>query len=162
MQSPGRISLGATTGEVARLPGFAYQTQAPSNAAQGGIRGNLEANALNQSFFSQANFQIIQNAIRRNVYEKSGEIIDPVSSDDLFMTMRALYLQYGRNLPNQIPEQITELNERVTAWCVPKIVSEISMYKTYSKDIAAMPIPMSHPVSQSSAGTRSLPLKLFF
>jgi hypothetical protein len=122
----------------------------------------MEANPLNQAYFSAPNFQIIQNAIRKTVHDKTGEIIDPVSTDDLFMVMRAIYLQYGRNLPTQIREQIEELNERAVAWCVPKIVAEVNMYKTYTKDISSMPIPMAHPMSQSSAGTRSLPFKQFF
>jgi hypothetical protein len=117
---------------------------------------------LNQTYFSKENFQIIQNAIRRTVYEKSGNVIDPVSTDDLFMVMRAMFLQYSRNLPDQIPSQIQELNERVIFWCVPKILAEVSMYKTYTHDISTLPVPMSHPVNQSNAGTRSLPFKPYF
>jgi len=143
------------------LPGFAYAVQAPSNAGEG-VRGNFEKTPLNQAYFSAPNFQIIQNAIRKGVYDKSGEMIDPVSSDDLFMVMRALYLQYSRNLPDRIPEQIAELNERVAVWCIPKILAEVSMYKTYTKDISTLPVPMTLPVSQSSAGTKSLPYKPFF
>lgn len=158
-QSPGRVSL---TGETPRLQGFAYPMQAPSNAGQEGIRGNLEKTPLNQSFFSSPNFQIIQNKIRKTVYDKSGEIIDPVSTDDLFMVMRAIYLQSGRNLPYNIMEQIEDLNERVATWCIPKILAEVSMFKTYTKDISSLPVPLSHPVNQSSAGTKSLPFKEFF
>ena len=161
-QSPGRVSLTADGGtDVSRLPGFAYATQAPSNAGEG-VRGNFEKTPLNQAYFSPPNFQIIQNAIRKGVYEKSGELIDPVGSDDLFMVMRALYLQYSRNLPDRIPEQIAELNERVAVWCIPKILAEVSMYKTYTKDISTLPVPMTLPVSQSSAGTKSLPFKPYF
>jgi hypothetical protein len=160
-QSPGRVNLSAGK-DTSRLPGFAYATKAPSNAGQEGIRGNLEATPLNQAYFSAANFQICQNGIRAKVYEKSGEIIDPVGSDDLFMVMRAIYLWYGKNLPTSIPEQITNLNERVISWCVPKILAEVSMYKTYTHDISTLPVPLSHPVSLSSAGTRSLPFKPFF
>jgi hypothetical protein len=158
--SPGRINLNAAAGaDVSRLPGFAYETTAPSNAGTEGIRGNRAPNQLNQTFFSSANFQIIQNAIRREVYDKSGEIIDPVSSDDLFIVMRSIYLQYGRNLPTQIREQIEDLNARVVAWCVPKIVAEVSMFKTYAKDISTLPLPLSHPINLSSAGSKSLPFK---
>ena len=161
--SPGRVDLSdSSAGDVAHVRGFEYATAAPSSAPTSGIRGNLEANQLNQTYFSAPNFQIIQNAIRKTVYDKTGEIIDPVSTDDLFMVMRAIYLQYGRNLPTNIREQIEELNERVVAWCVPKIVAEVNMFKTYKKDITTMPTPMAHPVSQSSAGTRSLPFKEFF
>lgn len=160
---PGRVALTGTMDEdISRLPGFTHSTSAPSNAGQDGIRGNFEKSPLNQAYFSGPNFQIIQNAIRKMVYDKSGELIDPVSSDDLFMVMRAIFLQYSRNLPYNIVGQITELNDRVVAWCVPKIVSEISMYKTYTKDISSMPVPLSHPVNQSSAGTRSLPFKPYF
>ncbi len=160
--SPGRVELSGGTGDVANVRGFEYATTAPSSAPTSGIRGNMEANPLNQAYFSAPNFQIIQNAIRKTAHDKTGEIIDPVSTDDLFMVMRAIYLQYGRNLPTQIREQIEELNERVVAWCVPKIVAEVGMYKTYTKDISSMPVPMAHPMSQSSAGTRSLPFKQFF
>lgn len=163
--SPGRIMLNAEpTGEkdLSRLPGFAYSVQAPTNATTDGIRGNFEKTPLNQAYFSPANFQIVQNAIRKTVYDKSGHIIDPVSTDDLFMVMRAIYLQYGRNLPTNIPQQIEELNHRVTEWCVPKILSEVSMHKTYIKDITSLPVPLSHPVNLSDAGTRSLPFKAFF
>jgi hypothetical protein len=166
--SPGRVDLtdaagsGIAAGDVAHVRGFEYATAPPSAAATGGIRGNMEANPLNQAYFSAPNFQIIQNAIRKMVYDKTGDVIDPVGTDDLFMVMRAIYLQYGRNLPTQIREQIAELNERVVTWCVPKIVAEINMYKTYKKDISTMPVPMAHPVNQSGAGTRSLPFKQFF
>jgi hypothetical protein len=163
--SPGRVDLSdraSAAGNISYVAGFEYATTAPANAPTSGIRGNMEANLLNQTYFSAANFQIIQNAIRKTVYDRTEEVIDPVSTDDLFMVMRAIYLQYGRNLPTHIREQIAELNDRVVAWCVPKIVAEVNMYKTYRKDISSMPVPMAHPVNQSGAGTRSLPFKPFF
>jgi len=162
-QSTGRVSLNAPMSEdVMQLPGFQYAKTAPSTAGQDGIRGNFEATPLNQAFFSKDNFQIVQNSIRRTVYDKSGDIIDPVSTDDLFMIMRAIFLWYSRNLPDRIPEQIAELNERVTAYCVPKIVAEVNMYKYYLKDISTLPVQLNQPVNVSSAGTRSLPFKPFF
>jgi hypothetical protein len=117
---------------------------------------------MSEAYFSAANFQIIQNGIRRKVYEESGKVIDPVNRDDLFIIMRAMYLQYARNAPTQIPEQIAEINERVVAWAVPKIVAEVSMYQMYLRDITTLPTPMTHPVNISSAGSRSLPFKPFF
>ena len=165
-RSPGRVFIGpADTGaehSVAALPGFAYATSAPSNAGMEGVRGNLERTTMNQAYFSHANFQIIQNAIRKKVYDYTAKVIDPVGSDDLFMIMRAMYLQYSRNLETHIPEQIAELNDRVVAWCVPKIVAEVNMYATYLKDISTLPTPMMQPVNVSSAGTKSLPFKPFF
>ena len=166
MQSPERVFLSAATTReaqsVASLPGFEYAVSAPSNAGMEGVRGNLERTLLNQTFFSSPNFQIIQNGIRKNVFDYTGTIIDPVGSDDLFMVMRAIYLQYGRNIPDLIPEQINELNQRVIAYCVPKIVAEVNMYKYYLKDISTLPVQLNQPVNVSSAGTRSLPFKPFF
>lgn len=163
-QSPGRVNLESKNSEyenVSRLGGFQYSVQAPINAGADGVRGNRERTPMNQAYFSPDNFQIIQNAIRFKVFEKTGKIIDPVSSDDLFMVMRAIYLQYGRNLPDQIPEQIQDLNARVVAWCLPNILSEVSFFETYKKDISSMPLPLTHPQNVSHAGTKSLPLKPF-
>lgn len=163
VQSPGRVNLNAPMNEdITQLPGFNYPKSAPSNAGQDGIRGNLSATILNQAFFSAQNFQIIQNQIRYMVYQESGAVIDPVSTDDLFIIMRAQYYQYGRNLPNKIPEQIAELNARVAAWSVPKILAEVSMYHTYRKDIDTLPTPLPQPVYISEAGTRSKPFPLWF
>jgi hypothetical protein len=160
MKTPGRVNLEADNAtNVQRLPGFQYETQGSFTAGQDGIRGNWEPNTLNQTFFSQENFQIVQNKIRFEVYQKTGEIIDQQSADDLFMIMRAMYLQWGKNLPYNIAQQITELNERVADWCVPKIVAELHMFKQYQKDIANMPVPLAHPVNISAAGTRSAPFK---
>lgn len=162
-QSPGRVNLNASGGEeTSRLPGFAYSTAAPQTAGADGIRGNFEKTPLNQAYFSKENFQIIQNAIRFQVYEKTQKVIDPVSTDDLFTTMRAIFLQYSRNLPTNIAGQIKELNARVVAWCLPNIIAEVSFYKTYLNDISSMPVPLSHPQNLSHAGTKSLPLKPFF
>ena len=166
MQSPGRVFLSAATTReaesVASLPGFAYAASAPSNAGMEGVRGNLERTLLSEHFFSAPNFQIIQNAIRKNTFDYTQVVIDPVSTDDLFMVMRAIYLQYGRNIPDKIAAQIAELNDRVTAYCVPKIVAEVNMYNYYLKDISTLPVQLSQPVNVSSAGTRSLPFKPFF
>lgn len=162
MKTPGRINLEADNADnanVQRLPGFKYETQGSFTAGQDAIRGNWEPNALNQTFFSEANFQIVQNKIRYEVYQKTGEIIDPQSADDLFMIMRSMYLQWGKNLPTHIAEQIAELNERIAEWCVPKIVAEIHMFKQYQKDITNMPVPMAHPINLSAAGTKSVPFK---
>jgi hypothetical protein len=161
--TPGRVNLEAQhADEFGRLPGFQYETDGQTTAGVDGIRGNWEPNALNQTYFSPANFRILQNKIRYEVYKETGQVIDEQSSDDLFMIMRAIYLSYGKNLPTQIREQIEELNDYVADWCVPKIVAEVQMYSQYLKDVSQMPVPMSHPVSLSSAGTKTRPFKQFF
>ena len=144
MQSPGRVSISEGQGNI-QVPGFDYPTKAPSNAGSGGIRGNLERSVLNQAYFSAANFQIIQNKIRRAVYDKSGEIIDPVGTDDLFMVMRAIYLWYGRNLDEDIPGQIATMNKLVLDYAVPYTFNEAVGYMKYMEDVSTLATPFDLP-----------------
>jgi hypothetical protein len=146
------------------LPGFDYRTKTVASEADDAIRGNVMANPLNQTYFSPANVQILQNKIRREVYDRSkGEfLIDPQSVDELMIAMRAMYLQYSRNLPTGIPEQILELNQLVADWCVPKIIAECSMHLTYLHDIQNLPVPLSHPVLLTKTGSKTATLDRFF
>lgn len=165
-ESNGRINLDERPGAGGgtSVPGFGWRSTGDCSAKADMIRGNWEPNALNQNFFSPENVQIIQNGVRRKVYDdsKSEILIDPQSADELLIVMRSMYLTYGRNEPVRIVEQITELNKHVVEWCAPRILSEVSMYKTYRKDIQTLPVPMSHPVNISGAGTKSKPLPKFF
>ena len=163
--SNGRVNFGrAGVTSALQLPGFDYRKESVASEADDAIRGNVMANPLNQTFFSPANVQIIQNKLRRDVYDRShGEyLIDDQSVDELLIVMRAMYLQYGKNQPDHIREQIIELNQIVTDWCIPKILSECSMHKTYLHDIQNLPVPMEQPVHISQKGTKSGTLDRFF
>jgi len=144
--------------------GFGYRTAVDENPAQDLMRGNWGETILSKTFFGPENTKILQNAIRKEVYDRSKEkrwVIDEQSVDELQIVMRSLFLQYAKNLEYNIPGQIQALNNLVIDWCVPRILSEIGMYEYYLKDISKMPIPMEWPVSQSSAGTKSLPFRKF-
>ena len=143
---------------------FGYRTTTAASEAEDAIRGNMMATPLNTAYFSPANVTIVQNKIRREVYDRSsGEIlVDNQSADELMIVMRAMYLQYGKNLPDHIPEQIAELNQIVADWCVPKILADASMHRTYLRDIQHLPVPMAHPVLLTKAGSKSAEFKGFF
>lgn len=143
---------------------FTYRQETVASESEDAIRGNVVATPLNQAYFSPANVQIVQNKIRKTVYDRSnGEfVIDNQSVDELMIVMRAMYLQYGRNLPTQIPEQIATLNQMVADWCAPKILAECSMHQTYLHDIQTLPVPMQSPVYMSMKGTKSATLDRFF
>jgi hypothetical protein len=164
MNSAGRISWEERPSApgAAVLPGFAYPTTGAATAATDAIRGNLLATPLNTAFFSPENVEIIQNRIRYQVWEKTKQVIDRQSSDDLLIVMRSMYYQYGKNQPTRIKEQIEELNKIVADWAVPKILAEIDMYLYYRKDVSTLPVPLEHPMLQTLAGTRSLPFPKFF
>jgi hypothetical protein len=161
----GRVNFGreGVTG-ASQLPGFDYRQKSAPSESEDAIRGNVLPNALNQTFFSPANVQIVQNKLRRDVYDRSGGdfLIDNQSVDELLIVMRAMYLQYGKNQPDHVREQIVELNQIVADWCVPKILAECSMHQTYLYDIQHLPVPLTQPVFLSQKGTKSATLDRFF
>ncbi len=159
-----RVSVAPGSGEGEFNTAFTYRQQTVDSEAHDAVRGNVEITPLNQAYFSSANVQIIQNKIRREVYDRSGGefLIDPQSVDELMIIMRAMYLQYSKNLPTQIPEQIAELNQMVADWAVPKILAECSMHRTYLKDIQHLPVPLEHPVLMTMRGSKSATLDRFF
>jgi len=142
---------------------FGYRTQVEEGAAETLLRGNWITNNLSKQFFGPENVRYIQNTIKQNVYQQSGNKwqIDDQDVDELQIIMRSLYLQYGKNLEIDIPGQIRDLNALVIDWCVPRIMTEVSAYKYYMDDISKMPVPLSHPVVMTTAGTRTLPFRKF-
>jgi hypothetical protein len=161
----GRVNFGrAGVTPASHLPGFDYRKTTVQSEADDAIRGNVVATPLNQTFFSPANVQIVQNKLRRDVYDRSGGefLIDNQSVDELLIVMRAMYLQYGKNQPDRIREQIETLNQIVADWAVPKIVAECSMHKTYLHDIQNLPVPLSQPVHISQKGSKSGSFDRFF
>jgi hypothetical protein len=142
------------------FPGFQFQQTTEANFQADMLRGNWEQNALSDAFFSKTNIDTIQHEIRRTVYERSqpkGYLIDAQSVDELKIIMRAMFYQFARNSGDVI-SQVKELNDRVIKWCVPHILSAVEHHMFYLKDIETYPVPLSHPVNISRAGTRSKPL----
>lgn len=113
---------------------------------------------LNQLFFSSKNIENLQCMIRYGVYLQSNKqyTIDNQSESELYVIMRSVFLQHSRNLDTNVKEQIRDLNKLVVLEVVPKILSELQMHYTYMRDISSNPIPLSHPVNESSAGTKRL------
>ena len=128
------------------------------------LRGNWETTPVSKIFFSAENMRLIQNGIRRDVYNKSqpkGYVIDDQSVDEIKMIMRAIFYQYSRNLATDVQGQITDLNQKVLDWCVPHILSAVDHYVYYIQDISHLPVPLAQPPNLSRAGTRSLPQNPF-
>ena len=114
-------------------------------------------NALSRTFFSNDNMERIQNQIVNDVYNKSQKKISKQSYQELQIIMKSIYLQYSRNLPNNIEEQVLTLNKYVVDYSVPTIISNVLEYNKYLQDITS-PIPvMPRSVNASNKGSRSLP-----
>jgi hypothetical protein len=160
----GRVNLKLRDPESNQVPGFGYRTKVGDSEGADAIRGNMSATPLNQAYFSPANVKIVQNKIRKEVYDRSKTefLVDEQSVDELLIVMRAMYLQYGKNQPDNISGQISELNQLVADWCVPKILAECSMHKTYLHDLQNLPVPLAHPIKLTKTGSKSASFDRFF
>ena len=127
------------------------------------MTGNFQDTTLSLAFFSKDNMQIVQNAIRAGVYEISNKqyIIDNQNCDNLKIIMRSVFLQSSTNSPNQITQQIQELNDLVVTYCVKQIYSEAQGYITYKRDVSTMYTPIDHPI-QPDFNNKTLELKHWF
>ena len=112
------------------------------------LAGNFERSILSNSYFSKNNIELIQNSIRKGVYDKSNQriLIDKQSEDQLILVMRSMYLQYSKNLDTNIPKQVEELNSHVLNYCIASVYNEAVSYLKYKEDASVMHRPMQHPI----------------
>jgi len=126
------------------------------------LTGNSYNTQLSDLYFSKENVQIIQNGIRAGVYNRSSNkhIISNQNLDTIHIIMRSIFLQNSKNLPDNITEQIKDLNELVIEEIVSKLLGEIEGYLIYRKDISEIPEPLEKPKSDTI--TKHLEFKKFF
>ena len=98
------------------------------------------------------NMTIIQNAIRKGVYDKSNQqfIIEPQNCNELKIIMRSIFLQHSHNLPVDIKHQIITLNQLVTVFAIEQIYKEMIAYIKYTRDASTMAVPISMPINTSN------------
>ena len=118
---------------------------------------------LNFAFFSPQNIKIIQNAIRYEVWRRTENkhLVGEQSETELGIIMRAIYLQYGKNLPNNIREQVEELNNLVIETVVPKLIVQIEQYLSYLRDISQPYRIMEKPESTNVVGRKTFNMARF-
>lgn len=126
------------------------------------LRG-LESTALMSLFFSKENIDALQEGIRWRVHvESNGQYtISRQSETELRIIMRSIYLQESKNDPHSIMSQVKDLNARVLAFCVPRIISEVSIYLKYQSDVSKLPVPFSRGELATSKGSKVLEMKMF-
>ena len=90
-----------------------YQHVELNNFNTDSIKGNLSENSLNSLFFSELNLDAIQLGIKNLVAKKTNgkHILGRQSDTELRIIMRSIYLQYGRNLNEDIILQVKDLNK---------------------------------------------------
>ena len=146
---------------------FAMTDRIPLNSTKYSFRdamtGNWYDTQLSNAFFSENNLQIVQNGIRSGVYNKSNRqyVIGEQNQDELKIIMRSIFLQYSKNLPDNIPRQINELNKYVFDYAIDQVYNEADGYMKYKRDASTMWIPLAPPIL-SYTNDKQLELKKWF
>jgi hypothetical protein len=134
---------------------FAPEPGLESSVVKERIHFRHSPTEVNELFFSQGNVDVLQDRIRATVRGMVNAAIDRQSDVDLKLVMRSYYLQYAG-------ESVSELNERVVAFCANRIAVEVEAYRYYRKDILDFPAPIARPLDTQVYGTRTGELKSFF
>lgn len=145
---------------------FALYDKIPAHqpsAYRDALQGNWNDSPLSIAYFSRENIMIIQNGIRKGVYDKSkGQyLVGNQSEDVLKVVMRSIFLQYSANMPDSIPQQIKALNQIVLDFCIKQVYGEAQGYQQYLYDASTLAVPIEHPV-HSSSENKTLELKPWF
>lgn len=128
------------------------------NVANNAVKNDdQDANILSTVFFSPQNIELIQKQIIKTVLLKTDKkyLIEPQNRQDLLVVMRSIFIQYAQHLPNNIKEQIRELNKIVVDEVVPGIVDNILLQIGYLKKISEPMQMIDRPINSSKS--RSLP-----
>ena len=112
------------------------------------VKGILEENSLNSLFFSEMNVKAIQDTLRYRVYKNTDQVISEQSSNDLFIIMRSIMLQYAnfRVGVDNVIDEIKRLNGKVLDYAVENVSSNVKQHMVYVEDLSKLPVPMDMPV----------------
>lgn len=140
---------------------FAANNQAvpkQSHNATSVLKTQIDSTPVSEIFFSQKNVDALHEAIRYLVYKYSScqHVIDRQSDTELVLIMRGTYIEYAKNVPFNVLDQVRDLNAMVLDFCVPRILREINMYIKYKRELLKNPVPSARPEFVSTAGTKSL------
>lgn len=129
-----------------------------NNYSQEAMKSIFSTNQVSNIFFSQFNLDLLQEAIRYQVYKKSCDkfVICRQSNTELRLIMRSIYLQWSKNQQYGILEQVKELNKVVLDFCIPRIIQEINIYSKYTKDINQLPVPLPNAEFVGTKGSKVL------
>tara|TARA_B110000259_G_scaffold153644_2_gene173951 strand:- start:2810 stop:3265 length:456 start_codon:yes stop_codon:yes gene_type:complete len=135
-----------------------YQNVQLDNWKEDATKGFMSKNCLNDLFFGNTNMEALQIGIKNMVANTTNgkEIISKQNEIELKIIMRSIYLQYGKNLEDNIVEQVRDLNKKVLDYCVPKILSEIEQYNIYVRDASNLYTPIQNSVNVSNKGSKTL------
>ncbi len=164
-QPNGRIDL-ITPPDISNK--FALQDRIPvvnkTSEYREALAGMWSDTKLSRAYFSVNNQQIIQNAIRAGVYDKSGGqfVIGEQDFEQLQIVMRGVYLQNAEHRDDDVVGQIARLNKLVVEYCVPQVHGEALGYIKYKYDVSTLPTPLELPEMSNTKHSKQLEITRWF
>ena len=134
------------------------------NSFRDALIGNWYDTPLSVAFFSANNMKILQNGIRAGVYNRSNGhyVIGEQNCDELQIIMRSVFLQYSKNVAQDIPGQIRVLNDFVLNYAVNQVYGEAEGYMKYKRDASTFVMPLALPILSTMKSSKQLELKQWF
>lgn len=120
------------------------------------LLSNTDESPLSRTFFSKENIQILQNAIRAEVYRRTGKVIAEQNYRELLIVMRSIYFLKAVESEEQIRKQIQFLNSLVLKDVVQPIITKMELYEYYLKNQGKNPLPENLPEATSVKGRITL------
>ena len=117
------------------------------NFQDNAIKGIHEETGLSEVYFSKENMEILQSAIRYEVNQITGKVIDKQSPTELSIVMRSIYLQNGNPMvsSNSIKKEVVKLNSMVIDYCSEQISTQVLQYQGYIQKLTTLPVPIERP-----------------
>jgi hypothetical protein len=157
----GAINKPMSQFDIMKTPFLLFQSHRDDyyNMSQNSLTGIQVETSISRAFFSPKNVDMLQRQIIAEVFRRTNGayLIEKQAEEDLQVVMRSIYIQHARHVPNDIPEQIRELNNLVTDDVAPNIISEVNAYFGYLERAFAPRKIMDLPENVSNAGLRTLP-----
>lgn len=159
-------------------PGQSMPAALKSQGYEEIIARNVERTPVSKFYFGPANMKHVREELCRQVVRKFekrdpktkayiSSIVRPEgqSLDTLAIVMKSIYYQHALNdlemwskdaekARASVLKQTAVLNMEVLRDQVPKVYSKVNEYITYQRDKTSQPMPIAHPVSVGTAGTR--------
>lgn len=122
------------------------------------LKGIQTSSPLSVAFFSECNMRSVNDQLRYMIWLESDKKfrIGNQDQEQLQVIMRSIYLQEALNKPDNIEQQVQELNKSVLKYAVPRMMSEIKQYVKYNEDINQDRTILPHSVNPSIKGSKNL------
>jgi hypothetical protein len=109
---------------------------------------------LSETYYTPSNVDFLQGEIIRSVKDSTGYTIGKQDPMDLYNLMRKVYADYMVVDYDDIPNQVSRMNDAVVNSATRTISSGIMQNLVYLRDIATLPVPPNAPKNTSTYGLK--------